>query len=39
VDLDDMALDWVRNTRFNVRTGCGVLENEVAVGVHWVAAH
>jgi hypothetical protein len=33
VDIDTHALNWIRGTRYNARSGCGVIETEADVTI------
>jgi TonB family protein len=33
--FDDAALKWIRGTKYNSRPGCGVIEEEASVLVHF----
>jgi TonB family protein len=34
-NVDRYALEWVRGTRYNARPGCGIIETNVDVLIHW----
>jgi TonB family protein len=34
-NVDKYALDGIRNTKFNSREGCGVIETEATVNIDW----
>ncbi len=34
-DADKYALDWVRQLKYNARSGCGVIESLVTVTIDW----
>jgi TonB family protein len=36
-NVDRYALDWIRGTKYNARSGCGVIESEASVLIHWVS--
>ncbi len=36
-DIDTHALNWIRGTKFNTRSGCGVIESEASVTIDWVS--
>ena len=37
--IDDYALEWIRRTKYNERPGCGVIERDTDVMIHWMAAN
>jgi len=34
-EIDQMAVEWVHNMRYNRRPGCGAIDSEIAVSIHW----
>jgi TonB family protein len=36
-NVDKYALEWIRGTKFNARPGCGVIESEASVLIHWMS--
>ena len=34
-DLDKLAVDWISGTEYKARPGCGVVESNACVQVHW----
>lgn len=36
-NVDKYALEWVKGTKYNSRSGCGVIESEVSVLIHWMS--
>jgi len=34
-DIDTYALEWIQGTKYNARSGCGVIETEASVSIHW----
>jgi outer membrane biosynthesis protein TonB len=32
-DIDTIALNWIRGTRYNTRSGCGVIETQAVVTI------
>ncbi|SRR6266403_3866121 len=35
--VDRYALDWIRGTKYNARSGCGVIETDAAVSIDWTS--
>ena len=36
-DIDTHALNWIQGGKYNARSGCGVIEREASVSIHWVS--
>ena len=36
-DIDTLALNWIRGTKYKAHSGCGVIETEADVSIHWVS--
>jgi TonB family protein len=34
-NIDSYALNWIRGTKYNRRPGCGVIETQADVSIHW----
>jgi hypothetical protein len=37
-DIDTYALNWIQETNYNTRSGCGVIETQAGVSTHWLSA-
>jgi TonB family protein len=37
--VDKHALEWIRGTKYNSRSGCGVVDSEASVLIHWVGGN
>ena len=37
--VDKYALEWIRRTKYNARSGCGVLDSEASVSIHWTSGN
>jgi TonB family protein len=35
--IDIRALKWIRGTKYNPRSGCGVIESEASISIDWVS--
>ena len=36
-EVDRYALEWIRGTKYNARSGCGVIETNAAISIHWTS--
>lgn len=35
--VDRYALEWMQSTKYNARSGCGVIETDATVSIHWTS--
>jgi TonB family protein len=38
-DIDTYALNWIRGTKYNTRSGCGVIESQADVTIDWTSGN
>jgi TonB family protein len=36
-EIDKYAMEWIRGTKFNARSGCGIIDTEAVVLIDWTS--